>query len=154
MTDRLLGPPLTEAERALVRAEARFLLGTPWRHKGRTARGVDCVGFPRLLLGRVLKETRGLRLPAIPDNYGRTPHNQRLRREICAWLGDPVHLDQADLVTMTWNHEAHHVGLLVPHPFYGVGVIHADNTAAGGPRVVEHGVDHVWRHRFVEGWRL
>ena len=26
-------------------AEARKLLGTPWRHRGRSARGVDCVGL-------------------------------------------------------------------------------------------------------------
>ena len=54
---------------------------------------------------------------------------------------------------MRWTGDAHHVGLIVPHPQREFGLIHADNTAAGGPRVVEHGIDKFWRRRILEWWR-
>jgi cell wall-associated NlpC family hydrolase len=151
---RLLGPPLTDAERELVRVEARFMLGTPWRHKGRTQRGVDCVGLPWLVLNRVISETRGIKLPKPADDYGRRPFNRRLQAELTGWLGAPVPIERADIVTMAWGGDAHHVGIVVPHHFYPFALIHADNTAAGGPRVVEHGVDARWRSCILEGWRL
>lgn len=128
-------------------AEARKLLGTPWRHKGRTTRGVDCLGLLWLPLSRV----RPVERPA--DDYGRLPHNKRLRAELTAWMGDPVPLDVADVVTMRWgdNGEEHHVGYVVGHPFHGRGLLHADS---GCRKVVEHGIDELWEGRLIEGWAL
>lgn len=154
MMDRVLGPPLTDAERAALHAEARKLLGVRWRHKGRTERGLDCLGLLWLPMSRVVRSLRGIALPRPADDYGRTPYNRRLRAELTHWLGDPVPLDQADVVSMRWTGEEHHVGLVVPHHFHRRGLIHADNTAAGGRRVVEHGMDDLWERRLIEGWAL
>lgn len=35
--------------RAAVLAEARRYIGTPWRHRGRSVHGLDCVGLPRMV---------------------------------------------------------------------------------------------------------
>lgn len=156
---RLLGPPLTDAERAVVLTEAHKLLGVRWRHKGRTERGVDCIGSVYLTLARALLALRGLILPLPRDDYGRTPFNRQLRAGLIDWLGDPFLIDDShaplpgDVVTLRWTGEEHHVAMVVPHPFYGIGLIHADNTATGGPRVVEHGVDALWRSALVEAFR-
>ena len=144
------GDPLSEAERAAVFAEARNLLGVPWRHKGRTERGVDCLGLLWLPLSRVRPVVR----PA--DDYGRLPHNKRLRAELTAWLGEPVPLDRADVVTMRWGPkgEEHHVGYVVSHPFHPRGLIECASSECGGGRVVEHGIDAMWQARLIEGWAL
>jgi cell wall-associated NlpC family hydrolase len=146
---RHLGPPLTDAEREIVFATARGDVGEPWKHKGRSDRGRDCIGWLRQWF---------LPVRDIPDtrlDYGRTPHNGKLRAGLIEYLGDPISgpMQPGDVVTMHWTGDAHHVGLIVPHPFRGLGLIHADNTATGGPRVVEHGIDKHWRRRIIEWWR-
>jgi hypothetical protein len=156
--ERLLGDPLTDAERAVMFIHARELVGTPYKGKGRTEKAVDCLGAVWLVLYRTLLETRGILLPKPRDDYGRTPFNRQLRAGLVEWLGPPVALRAKDLrpgdiPTMRWTGEEHHVGLIVPHPFHPYGIVHADNGATGGPRVVEHGCDAVWRQRFIEGFR-
>lgn len=148
---RLLGPPLDDAEREQLLANARAMLGMPWRHKGRRASGADCIGFLRLLIGTIRH------IPETRMDYGRTPHNGKLRAGMCEYLGEPVTgpMQPCDIVTMRWSGEAHHVGMIVPHWYHGVGLIHADNTAPGeaGGRVIEHGIDAAWRRRILEWWR-
>jgi cell wall-associated NlpC family hydrolase len=155
--DRLLGPLLTEAERAAVLAEAERLrlLPLPWRHQGCTERGADCRGFLWLAIARGLRATRGA-LQKPRADYGLTPFNGKLRAGLVEWLGEPIKGDPqpGDIVTMHWTGDAHHVAMVTTHPHYGLGLIHADNTAAGGPRVVAHGWDpEVWERRFIEGFR-
>lgn len=152
---RLIGRRLSKAERAVVIEQGRALLGTKWRHKGRSDYCVDCLGAIWLTLARALKITRGLVLPPPRNDYGRRPFNRELREGLIEYLGEPVAEppQPGDVVSMRWTGNEHHVGLIVPHHFHGIGLLHADNTAAGGPRVVEHGVDEVWRRRFLEVWR-
>lgn len=153
--NRLLGEPLTETERAQLIVEARQLLGVEWRHKGRTERGLDCLGLIWLALARVLASSRGERMAKPRNDYGRTPFNGHLRAGLIEWLGAPINGRPApgDIVTMRWVDDAHHVAIVTPHRFHRIGLIHADNTATGGPRVVEHGWDYVWERRFIEAWR-
>lgn len=158
MTNPLIWPPLNVAERAVMFDEGRNLLDVPWRHKGRTTKGVDCIGLVYLTLARTLARCRGQRLPKPRDDYGRTPFNRQLRAGLIDWLGEPIIGDPmpGDIVTISWIGDEHHVAIVVPHPFYGRGLLHADNTAGGvkGPRVVEHGWDPVvWDRRVLEGWR-
>lgn len=155
MTDRLLGPPFNDRGRAIMLAEARKLLGTPWRHQGRTTRGIDCLGFVWFTLARTVLRLHGLDLPLPRSDYGRTPHNGKLREGLILWLGEPVGEPQpCDIVTLKRaGEEAHHVAIVTPHPHHGLGLIHADNGAAGGPRVVEHGWDEQWDRCFVEAFR-
>ena len=151
----LIDPPLTPEEREGMFSHARALKGTPWRHQGHTERGVDCLGFVWLVLYRTVLASRGVKLPMPRTDYGRTPHNNKLHDGLVEWLGDPV-TDAprpGDVAVLRWTGDAHHVAIVVPHPFHGLGLIHADNSAAGGPRVVEHGWDYVWDRRFVEAFR-
>jgi len=147
---RLLGPEFSDDEREQLLANARAMLGTPWRHKGRRLSGTDCIGFLRLLFCSIRK------IPETRMDYGRTPHNGKLQAGLTEYLGEPVSgpMRSCDVVTMRWNGDAHHVGLVVPHWHRGLGLIHADNTAPGGEgRVVEHGIDPFWQARILQWWR-
>jgi hypothetical protein len=146
---RLLGEPFSDSEREQLLANARAMLDMPWRHKGTRTSGADCVQFLRLAFNSIRP------IPATRMDYGRTPHNGKLESGLTEYLGPPAHgpMQPCDIVTMRWTGEAHHVGLIVPHWHYGIGLIHADNTATGGPRVVEHGIDKFWRQRILQWWR-
>lgn len=156
MMDRLLGAPLTDSERSavLMEAERLRLLPLPWRHQGCTERGADCRGFVWLAVAGGVRPTRG-DIPKPRSDYGRTPFNGKLRAGIVEWLGDPITEapQPGDVVTMRVTGDAHHVALVTAHPHHGLGLIHADNKATGGPRVVAHGWDYVWQRRFIEAWR-
>jgi cell wall-associated NlpC family hydrolase len=153
--NRILGGPLTDAERALLVTEARRLLGIPWKHKGRTERGLDCLGLIWLALSRTLLVVRDQALPLPRNDYGKTPFNGHLRAGLVEWLGPPVagQPEAGDIITVRWVGDAHHVAIVGPHPHRRVGLIHADNTATGGPRVVEQGWDYLWDRRFIEAFR-
>lgn len=150
---RLIGEaPFTDGERALLIAEARKLLGMPWRHQGRRERAADCIGFVWLALQKVRP------IPDTRIDYGRTPYLAKLREGLIEYLGPPVSGEPrpGDVVTIAWgNGQDQHLALVVDHPEYGIGLLHADNNAAGtkGPRVVEHGIDAHWRRRITGIWR-
>ncbi len=147
---------LTDDERLVLIDEARKLVGTPWRHQGRTVAGADCIGFGWLVYAATLLICRGITLDKPRSDYGRTPSGGKLRAELVEWLGDPVDREPipGDIVTIKWAGDERHLGIIVPHPQRDYGMIHGDNTAAGaeGPRVVEHGMDARWRARIVEVW--
>lgn len=151
--NRLIGDtPFSDGEQAALIAEARKHIGMPWRHQGRTERAADCIGSVWLWMHAV----RPVPVPRI--DYGRTPSLWKLREGLTAYLGLPVEDEPrpADVVTLAWGMgEDHHLALVTDHPEYGIGFLHADNTAPGtkGPRVVEHGVDAFWRKRITGVWR-
>ena len=149
---RLIGDtPFTDGERAALIAEARSHLGMPWRHQGRTERAADCIGSVWLWM-------RTVRPVATPrTDYGRLPSLGKLREGLTEYLGPSVADEPrpGDVVTLRWTGEEQHLALVVDHPEYGIGLLHADNNAPGakGPRVVEHGVDAHWRKRITGTWR-
>lgn len=138
---RILGEPFTDAERQQVIATARSFLGCPWKHQGRTRRGIDCLGLVALAYDSVR--------PVVDrQGYGRTPYNGALEASLREHFGPPVasapvalaDLKPADLLLMSWTSEPHHVAIVTPHP-YGVGIIHSYSITpnnAGGGSVVEH----------------
>jgi cell wall-associated NlpC family hydrolase len=148
---RLLGPPLTDVEREAFVAAMLARVGKPWRHQGRTERGADCIGHVHLALATVRTH------PVPRTDYGRTPHNDKLRTGLRDYLGEPVagELRVGDIVSMRTAGAAHHVGVIVPHPDWGLGLVHGDSNAPGvaGMRVVYHGLDARWRSRIVEVFR-
>ena len=144
---RLLGDPFTDEERAAFLRHALSLLGVPWRHQGRTERGIDCAGVPWWCMAKV----RSVAKPR--TDYGRLPHNNKLREELIRYLGEPVPgLPQpGDIATLKWSGEENHVVVVVPHHERPFGFLHASNSDG---KVVQHGADAQWRHRIVERWVL
>lgn len=137
-------PELDDYERAHVIAVARSLLTAhkggpvPFRHQGRTLRGLDCIGVLAYAFG-------SLGYP-IEDriDYGRLPADRKLAASLSDHFGQPIaksprmeQLRPCDVVTMSWGAEECHVALVVDHP-HGVGMVHA---YASSKRVIEHRID-------------
>lgn len=105
-----------------VLACARALLGTPWRHLGRSPAGLDCIGLVLLAA-----QDAGLHLPD-PAPYAREPSSQALREGLATHL-DQVPLDAllpGDVLAFNLGLYAGHVGIFSIHPDYGVpAVVHA-----------------------------
>lgn len=132
---------------ALV-AAARQFKGTPFRHRGRTARAVDCVGLGVLAFRACGVEIADFIL------YSTEPSGEgsMLVDRIAAALGAPVAvapvsvdlLAVGDVVAMRFAAAPHHVGILGDYRFGGLSLIHADGHTG---RVVEHrlAADHVAR---------
>lgn len=152
-----LVPPLTAVERVEFIAEARTYLRVPFRHTGRTRRGVDCVGLVAVALAAVGREVADRR------DYGRDPVRDGLREVVRAHFGDPVWqkgdpldvLQPGDVPLMRW-HEPNgvqlccHVGILTPYPLGGLAMIHA---LSQNRQVVEHRLADPWPRRIVEVYR-
>ncbi|GAB3388085.1 C40 family peptidase [Lysobacter fragariae] len=134
---------------------ARTFMGAKWRHQGRRPDAMDCLGLVVLSLRLMGVDVHQDRI-----DYGRTPHNKRLRAGIIAQLGQPVpiaELEPGMIVTMKWTGEENHVAIVTPHPDYGLGLIHCYSFAPGGAacgRVIEHGLSDDWRALIVEAWRV
>lgn len=127
-------------------AHARTMIGTPWRHRGRSAWAVDCVGL-------LVASLRAAGVPvADRSNYGREPWKDGLREEMRAQFGEPVtDWQPGDVALMRWRptQEPSHVGIIGDHPTGGLSLIHAYSMTA----VTEHAIDNKWRARIVEVYR-
>ena len=138
--------PLTAEQRAAMVAHARSMVGTPFRHRGRSERGVDCLGLVLVSLAAVGVKARDERV------YGRRPEPEgaRLRAELCEHFGDPVaEIAPGCVVTMQWHGRPNHVGIVGEYYLGGLSLIHAD---AASERVIEHRLADPWPRRIVEGW--
>jgi cell wall-associated NlpC family hydrolase len=139
-------PRLSAAERTAFIAAARSLVDTPFRHRGRTERGIDCLGVVAYALRAVG------RVPADERIYNREPEAEglRLRETLVSHFSNPVgRLVPGCVVLMRWHERPNHVAVLGEYPHGGLSVIHAD---AASRRVVEHALDGHWPRRVVEGW--
>ena len=138
-------------------AEARDWIGTRWVHQASVKGvGVDCVG---LALGVGLNlglfsvdlvldapETREL------FAYGREPTTAQSMAGCQAFLS-PIELDAlqlGDVVLLTFNGQASHLGILGDYPAGGHSLIHAFVQAR---RVVEARFDESWASRLASAWR-
>jgi len=97
-------------------------VGVKFIHRGRTRRGVDCVGLVILAAqdcGYLAED-----LPA----YGREPRNGLLEKTLADHLGAPVNRAPAvnDVVVMSLQsgQQPSHVGIITHHP-NGLGIVHA-----------------------------
>lgn len=150
--------PLTAGEVPVVIAAARSLLTAcdgkrvPFKHRGRSVRGIDCIGLVAYAFAAVGREIRDRR------DYGRDPVRDGLRAELVAHLGDPIPKDQmrpGDVLLMRWHQQGstrlfNHVALVTDYPLGGLAVIHA--LQANGT-VVEHRYASPWDRRTVEVFR-
>jgi cell wall-associated NlpC family hydrolase len=129
--------------------KAREYLGTRWHHQGRVKGvGVDCIGLIMCVaydLG--LGDWRGV------GGYGRLPTGGRLRTDLSEAL-DSVPLDEmqpGDILLMRFAGEPQHVALLSTMADGRLGMIHAH---AAQRKVVEHGLDAIWKSRIIAVYRF
>lgn len=119
-------------------AAARSLKGTPWRHRGRNQRGVDCIGLVELSGGQA--GLAGAVLTPEERRYGREPWDDKLRRGCRARWGEPLAPSQArpgDVAIIRWSGaEPQHMGIIGDHPNGGLSLIHAHNAHG----VIEQGL--------------
>lgn len=144
---REIGPPLTAAERQTFIAAARGLLGTRFRHQGRSMRGLDCVGLCIVALAATGR-------PSFDAGaYSREPHKQGLRAALMRNLGEPASKDSmqaGDVALMAFAGEPCHVGIVTNYPDGGFALLHSYAT---NKQVVEHRMDQVWLDRVTEIYR-
>lgn len=138
---------------ALVQ-QARSYIGTPYRHRGRSRRGIDCAGLPWCSYADL-----GLPLPDLKV-YGREPHKDGLMRALIEALGEPVWrgrnpaaamLKPGDVACSAFVQEPHHLAVIGDDPIHGLSLIHADGMQAKA--VIEQPINDVLRSRIVAIFR-
>lgn len=140
-------PRLSAAERTAFIAAARSQVGRPFKHRGRTDSGVDCLGVVALALRAVGRDPEDARL------YGRhpEPEAEQLRASMRLHFGEPVtDLQPGDVVLMRWYRQPNHVAVVGDYVLGGLSLIHA---LAQTQRVVEHRLAAPWPDRIVEAYR-
>lgn len=144
---RAVGPPFTAQELAAFVAAARTYLGTPFRHQGRSRRGVDCAGLFAVAVHDIGKPVYNV------EAYSREPSNNGLRTAVVANLGQAIprdHMRHGDIALMQFVGEPCHVGIITDYPIGGFALLH---TFAQVKKVVEHRMDAEWISRIVEVYR-
>lgn len=123
-------------------AAARRYLGVPFRHRGRSATKLDCVG----LVWRAYRDC-GVVLDH-PTDYGTEPQAPRFRAAIVAALGPAVAGPPqiGDVVCLRTLKHPHHVAIVVDHPDYPLGLLHASGEHGF---VVEQGLDRARLRRIT-----
>lgn len=126
---------------------ARAAIGTPFRHQGRTLRGMDCVG----LLIHTCSEN-GV-VPRDVEGYPPRPSNGLLEATFDAHVesGMLLRLPVDDLrpgnfLMMRFGREPQHLAICA-----GDTIVHS-YMAAG--KVCEHRLDARWRSRIIRVYRL
>ena len=123
-------------------AAARRYTGVPFRHRGRSNRGLDCAG-----LVWIAYRDCGLELP---DNarYGREPHRDGLVTHCRVALGEEIatppvnsaRLEPGDVLVMRFEFEPHHMAIVTRHPLGHLAILHADGDRGQLSCVLEHGL--------------
>lgn len=96
------------------------------------------------MIGRTFKDIKA---------YGREPHKDGLRTVLEENFGSAItasRMHPGDIVLMRFDGYPRHVGLLTPHPYGGLSLLHVH---AHNKCVSEHSLDHYWRSNIVAIWR-
>ena len=126
---------------------ARRYLGTPFVHRGRSFRKLDCVG----LVWRAFLDS-GVQLPC-PIDYGREPDLPRFMGTIVEGRGADIgkaNLQPGDVVTLRTKNHPHHLAIVGDYPGGLLSLIHASGEHG---RVVEHRLSPEYLDRIVTAHR-
>lgn len=129
--------------------ECRTYLGVPWRHQGRSRKGVDCVGF-------LLMALKSQNIPMLEiRGYSRNPDGIALK----AIMDKQPSLESVlppykigDIVLFRIRKEPQHVALLTESNTSELGMIHSFN--GGSKQVVEHDFSEYWKQKIISVYRL
>jgi len=126
---------------------ARAAIGVPFRHQGRTLRGLDCVGLLVFVCDRM-----GVAV-ADRDGYPERPSNGLLEGAFSEHVASGVlqrievtKMQPGDFLMMRFGREPQHLAILA-----GDTIIHSYMTVK---QVCEHRFDARWRSRVVAVYRL
>lgn len=136
------------ASRKALIAQARTYMDAPFKHRGRSRKGVDCAGLIICSLRDLGYQPFDLRV------YGREPARDGLRQVVEKNLGAPVDMRTmmpGDVALCRFNKQPHHVALVGDHPAGGLSFIHSFGSVG---KVVEHGIDEHWRSLIVAVYRF
>jgi hypothetical protein len=96
--------------------------GVPWKHRGRTVRGMDCIG----LILQAVRDCGGTLTDRI--NYGLEPWRDGLRDELETQFTEvfrPPKVNDIILGSFRIKHPPVHTAIIAPYPFGGLGVVHS-----------------------------
>jgi hypothetical protein len=130
--------------------KAHELIGTPFRHHGRTLAGVDCIGL--VILACYAAGYRGY-TEAEEFAYTKTPQTGQLREVLERHFGQPVDDEPQvnDVVLMLIGDAEVHCGIITTHPTpKRLGIIHA---FGGVKKVIYHRFDSELRARVTAVYR-
>lgn len=132
---------------------ARACIGTRFRHRGRSKKGLDCAG-----LAWISYRDCGVDLPDFLL-YGREPHRDGLTARVTEALGEPVALapvplgavQDGDVVIIAFEHEPHHIAIVGTHDYGGTQAPTLIHACGWNKRVLEQRltpdvkITHVYR---------
>lgn len=134
---------------SLSQAAMRYV-GVPFKHQGRTEKGLDCVG----LLALSMRDC-GYVAENIPT-YGQQPRDGKLRAALEAYqlfeVDRPLQVDDVIVARLRPGGPAVHIGIVTDHP-HGLGVVHTyghigkvvhQRLDASKARLIAHVME--WRH--------
>ncbi len=120
---------------------ARQWVGTPFRHQGRDANGIDCVGLPI-----VIAKSFGLLPTEFADPvYGRAPTGE-IVDQLCAVCSRADKAVPGSLIVIAWTKLAAHVAICA-----GDSMIHSYESVGC---VVEHGYRGRWVRMTHSVWLM
>jgi len=122
-------------------------INVPFRHRGRTERGLDCIGLIIMVAYR-------LGLPVFDKKvYGREPSRDGLRESLQRHLGQPVsrpiEIDDVLLMEIIPGLGPSHVAIVAPHP-YGLGMVH---TYGNIGRVAYQRISDARKNQIIEAYQ-
>lgn len=126
-------------------AAGRALIGTPFRHQGRTPGvGIDCGGVIVHLLSLM-----GIEYDI--QGYARIPEGNGLV-DVCDGVLVRIQRDAyrpGDVVCVRLSRYPQHLALITDY-----GMLHAWQRVWSPAKVVEHGLTDEWRGRVVAAWQF
>lgn len=138
---------LDAAQRLALVEAARRHVDVKFQHRGRSVRGMDCLGL-------VVLAMRDIGVEMVDrEVYGRDPSADGIREAAVAHFGDPIPLgtlQPGDVVLLQWHQQPNHVAIVGDYPYGGLSLIHC---LAQEGRVVEHRLADPWPRRLLEGYR-
>lgn len=129
--------------------EARALVGVPWRHQGRTRKGVDCIGLVLVAAQNAgLDLAKAARVKA-PRTYSRNP-DPKLYELVQQCCEKSETLAPGYLLFFKFDADkyARHFGIYTDTGT----VIHAESVTRR--KVIEHGYRAHWKRWTHSVWRL